>query len=78
MAMGYIEGRAEIKRRLSFEPWEVSVWSSLVFEVSTTRHGGSQLMKIEQVAETSAQSMNVRHRGSGRQSAQDHPMCRFS
>jgi hypothetical protein len=35
-------------------------------------------MKIEQVAETSAQAMNVRHGGSGRQSTQDHPVCRFS
>jgi hypothetical protein len=35
-----------------------------------------QLMNIEQVVETSAQAMNVRYGGSGRQSAQDHPVCR--
>jgi hypothetical protein len=35
-------------------------------------------MKIEQVPETSAQAMNVRHGGSGRQPAQDRPVCRFS
>jgi hypothetical protein len=37
-----------------------------------------QLMNIEQVVETSAQAMNAGHGGSGRQSAQDHPVCRFS
>jgi hypothetical protein len=78
MAMGYIEGRAKIKRRLASEPWEASAWSFLVLEVSATRRGGRKLMKIEQVAETSAQAMNVRHGGSGRQSAQDRPVCRFS
>jgi hypothetical protein len=34
-------------------------------------------MNIEQVVETSAQAMNVEHGGVGRQSAQDHPVCRF-
>jgi len=37
-----------------------------------------QLMIIEQVVETSAQAMNFRHGGSGRQSAQGRPVCRFS
>jgi hypothetical protein len=35
-------------------------------------------MNIEQVVETSAQAMNAGHGGSGRQSAQDRPVCRFS
>jgi hypothetical protein len=47
MALGYIEGRDKIKRRLASEPWEASVWSSLVLEISATRHGGRKLMKIE-------------------------------
>jgi hypothetical protein len=37
-----------------------------------------QLMNIEQVVEISAQAMNAGHGGSGRQSAQDRPVCRFS
>jgi hypothetical protein len=78
MAMGYIEGGTKIKRRLAFEPWEASAWFFLVLEVLATCCGGRQLMKIEQVAETSPQAMNVRHGGSGRQSAQDHPMHMFS
>jgi hypothetical protein len=78
MAMGYIKGGAKIKRRLASEPWEASVWSFLVLEVSATRHGGRQLMEIEQVAETSSQAMNTRHGGSGRQYAEDRPVCRFS
>jgi hypothetical protein len=35
-------------------------------------------MNIEQVVETSAQAMNARHEGSGRQSAQYRLVCRFS
>jgi hypothetical protein len=76
--LGYIEGEAKIKRRLASEPWEASAWSFLMLKVLATRHGGRQLMKIEQVAETLAKDMNVRHGGSGKQSAQDRPLCRFS
>jgi hypothetical protein len=47
MAMGYIEGGEKLKRRLASEPWEVSMWSFLVLEVSATYHGGRKLMKIE-------------------------------
>jgi hypothetical protein len=35
-------------------------------------------MNIEQVVETSAQAMNAGHGGAGSQSAQDHPVYRFS
>jgi hypothetical protein len=66
MAMGYIEGRAKIKRRLASDPWEASAWPFLVIEVSATHRGGRKLMKVEKVAETSAQVMNVRYGGSGR------------
>jgi hypothetical protein len=34
-------------------------------------------MNIEQVVETSTQAMNAGHGGVGRQSTQDHPVCRF-
>jgi hypothetical protein len=78
ITMDYIEGKAKIKRRLASEPREASVWSFPVLEVSATHRGGRQLMKIKQVAETSAQSMNVRNGGSSGQSAQDLPVCRFS
>jgi hypothetical protein len=49
-----------------------------MFSVLTTLHGKKQLMNIEQVVETSAQVMNVRHGGSCKQSTQGCPMCRFS
>jgi hypothetical protein len=65
MALGYIEDGARRKGGQASGPWRACTWSSLVPIVSATLQGRKQLMKIEQVVETSAQSINGRRGRSG-------------